>query len=48
VGFLSDRVGLRQAMLLLPSAGVVGGLVILVAVRTVGRDMARVRERAQA
>ena len=28
-------------MLLLPTAGVVGGLVILGALRTVGRDMAR-------
>ena len=30
-------------MLLLPSAGLVGGLVILVALRTVARDMARVK-----
>ena len=43
VGYLSDRFGLRSAMLLLPSAGLVGGLVILVALRTVARDMARVK-----
>ena len=43
VGYLSDRFGLRPAMLLLPSAGMVGGLVILVALRTVARDMARVK-----
>jgi len=43
VGYLSDRFGLRPAMLLLPSAGLVGGLVILVALRTVARDMARVK-----
>jgi len=40
---LSDRTGsLRTAMLLLPAVGVVGGLVILVALSTVGRDMQRV------
>ena len=43
VGYLSDEVGLRPAMLILPGAGVVGGLVILVALKTVGRDMARVK-----
>ena len=43
VGYLSDRFGLRPAMLLLPSVGLVGGLVILVALRTVARDMARVK-----
>ena len=42
-GYLSDRFGLRPAMLLLPSVGLVGGLVILVALRTVARDMARVK-----
>src|SRR5207253_9130129 len=36
VGYLSDRFGLRPAMLLLPSAGAVGGLVILIALTTVG------------
>ena len=44
IGYLSDRFGLRPAMLLLPTAGAVGGLVILIALTTVGRDMARVRE----
>jgi MFS transporter, Spinster family, sphingosine-1-phosphate transporter len=43
VGYLSDRFGLRLAMLLLPTAGAVGGLVILIALTTVGRDMARVK-----
>jgi MFS family permease len=43
IGYLSDRFGLRPAMLLLPTAGAVGGLVILIALTTVGRDMARVR-----
>ena len=44
VGYLSDRTGnLRLAMLILPIAGVLGGLVILVGLRTVGRDMRRVR-----
>jgi sugar phosphate permease len=43
VGYLSDQVGLRSAMLILPGAGVVGGLVILVALRTVEQDMATVR-----
>src|SRR2546430_15204165 len=38
VGYLSDRFGLRPAMLLLPSAGAVGGLVILIALTTVGRS----------
>ena len=43
IGYLSDRAGsLRTAMLLLPAVGVLGGLVILVGLRTVGRDMARV------
>ena len=43
IGHLSDRFGLRHAMLLLPSVGMLGGLVILVALRTVRRDMGRVR-----
>jgi len=43
IGYLSDHFGLRPAMLLLPSAGAVGGLLILIALTTVGRDMQRVR-----
>jgi sugar phosphate permease len=44
IGYLSDRTGsLRTAMLLLPAVGVLGGAVILIALRTVGRDMGRVR-----
>jgi MFS family permease len=43
VGYLSDRFGLRAAMMVLPAAGMLGGLVILIALKTVGRDMGRVR-----
>lgn len=43
IGYLSDRFGLRPAMLLLPTAGAVGGLVILIALTTVGKDMQRVK-----
>jgi MFS family permease len=43
VGYLSDRIGLRPAMMVLPAAGVLGGLVILIALKTVQRDMGRVR-----
>lgn len=43
VGYLSDHVGLRSAMLILPAAGVLGGMVILGALRTVSRDMERAR-----
>jgi hypothetical protein len=51
IGYLSDRLqavwhlsadeALRRAMLLLPTVGLVGGLVLLLALRTVGRDMKR-------
>jgi MFS family permease len=51
IGFLSDRLqttwhlppddALRRAMLLLPAVGLVGGIVILFALRTVGRDLSR-------
>jgi len=44
VGFLSDRYGLQAAMLTLPAVGLLGGLILLISVRTVGRDMARVRQ----
>ena len=45
IGYLSDKTGsLRTAMLLLPAVGMVGGAVILVGLKTVGRDMARVRQ----
>jgi sugar phosphate permease len=43
VGYLSDVAGLRTAMLTLPAAGLLGGLLIMVALRTVGRDMERVK-----
>jgi MFS family permease len=41
VGALSDRFGLDRAVLVLPSVAMAGGLVILAAAPTVGRDMAR-------
>ena len=44
VGFLSDRYGLQAAMLTLPAIGLLGALVLLVSVRTVRRDMDRVRQ----
>jgi len=43
VGSLSDRFGLRTAMLVLPAAAFLGGGLVLLALRTVGRDQARVR-----
>jgi len=44
IGYLSDKTGsLRTAMLLLPAVGVLGGAVILIALRTISRDMGRVR-----
>lgn len=53
VGYLSDRLqyawhlqpdeALRRAMLVLPAVGLIGGLVLLVALRTVQADMRRVR-----
>ena len=42
IGYLSDHIGLRPAMLVLPTAGALGGLLILIALTTVGRDMVRV------
>jgi len=44
VGALSDRFGLDRAVLVLPSVAMAGGLVILAAVGTVGRDMAAVKD----
>ena len=48
VGFLSDRYGLQTAMMSLPAIGLLGALLLLLSVRTVGRDMARVRQAAPA
>jgi MFS family permease len=42
VGALSDRFGIDRAVLILPSVAVLGGLVVLGALRTVRRDMHRV------
>jgi MFS family permease len=44
IGALSDRFGLHRAVLVLPCVAIVGGLVILGATRTVGRDIARAVE----
>jgi len=42
IGYLSDRTGdLRTAMLLLPAVGLFGGVIILIALTTVRRDMQR-------
>jgi sugar phosphate permease len=41
VGSLSDRFGLDRAVLLLPAVVIVGGITVLGAMRTVGRDMHR-------
>ena len=43
VGWLSDRFGLRTAMLVLPAAAFVGGSLVLFALRTIKDDQARVR-----
>lgn len=45
IGKLSEIFGLDKAILLLPVVALLGGVVILGAVRTVGRDMARVAHR---
>jgi MFS transporter, Spinster family, sphingosine-1-phosphate transporter len=46
VGALSDRFGLRPALLSLPMVGLLGGVVLLFALFTVGRDMGRLRSAA--
>lgn len=43
VGTLSDRFGLRTAVLILPVVAILGGVVVLGAIRTVSRDMRRVQ-----
>jgi hypothetical protein len=40
IGGLSDRFGIERAVLLLPVVAIIGGLVVLLGARTVGRDMA--------
>jgi MFS family permease len=42
IGALSDRFGISRAVLVLPTVALAGGLVVLLAARTVGRDMRRV------
>lgn len=46
VGALSDRFGLRPALLSLPLVGLLGGVVLLFALFTVRRDMERIRSMA--
>jgi MFS family permease len=41
VGALSDRFGIDRAVLVLPAVAVLGGLVVLGALRTVTKDMER-------
>ena len=41
VGILSDKLGIDRAILLLPAVSLLGGLVVLLAMRSVTRDMAR-------
>lgn len=43
VGILSDRFGIRWAMLLLPVVAILGGAVVLLSLRTIRRDMERGR-----
>ena len=43
VGALSDRLGLRAALLSLPMVGLLGGVVLLFAMFTVSRDMVRAK-----
>ena len=43
IGYLSDRTGsLRGAMLLLPAVGLLGGVIILIGLTSIGRDIRRV------
>jgi MFS family permease len=42
VGFLSDQFGIAKAVLILPVMSLVGAIVVLGAIRTVGADMRRV------
>jgi MFS family permease len=41
VGFLSDNFGIDRAVYVLPSVALLGGIIMLGAMRTVGRDMVR-------
>jgi len=43
IGFLSDRFGLRAAMMVLPAAAFLGGSVVLLATRTIASDRDRAR-----
>jgi sugar phosphate permease len=43
VGFLSDRFGLRMAMMVLPAAAFLGGSIVLLATRSIASDRDRAR-----
>jgi sugar phosphate permease len=43
VGFLSDRFGLRMAMMVLPAAAFLGGSIVLLATRSIATDRDRAR-----
>jgi MFS family permease len=43
IGFLSDRFGIQTAMFLLPTVAVAGAAVLLLGMRTIERDMERLR-----
>ena len=43
IGALSDRFGIRPALLALPMIGLLGGVVLLFSLFTVKQDMARAR-----
>lgn len=47
IGAMSDRFGIRAALLVLPVVAMLGGLIILGATRTVARDMERRRAAAR-
>jgi hypothetical protein len=48
VGALSDRFGIERAVIVLPVVSLLGGIVMLGAMRTVVRDMRRVQALTEA
>ncbi len=46
IGILSDRIGLEQAVLILPIVGVVGGVIVMGGIRTIATDMRRAADSA--
>jgi sugar phosphate permease len=47
VGFLSDNFGIDRAVYVLPCVALLGGIVMLGAMRTVGRDMVRAESQGE-